>query len=94
MKVYSAKHGQPAVMENGGYRTLTTTGLVRLLNKHERRRANSEDLLDKAKFLLCDMAKLEVGDGTDMYTCTIDADEWLARVNLWMAEYCGGYNGR
>ena len=39
--------------------------------------------LREAFHLLDDLAKLEVGhsDGSDMYTCTMSADEYLERVN-------------
>ena len=42
-----------------------------------------KDALREAFHLLDDLAKLEVGhsDGSDMYTCTMSADEYLERVN-------------
>ena len=40
-----------------------------------------KDALREAFHLLDDLAKLEVGDGSDMYTCTMSADEYLERAN-------------
>lgn len=40
-----------------------------------------EDALQEALYLLDDLAKLEVGDGGDMYTCTMSADDYLKGVN-------------
>ena len=54
-----------------------------LVDEKDKRITALEDALREAFHLLDDLAKLEVGhsDGSDMYTCTMSADEYLERVN-------------
>ena len=52
-----------------------------LVDEKDKRITALEDALREAFHLLDDLAKLEVGDGSDMYTCTMSADEYLERAN-------------